>query len=169
MKKLSFALLFAVLSVGFIECDEVRQSAPSALAKNTDGGVEMVAPSETLAGLFGSTETVYKQGRAVEHVIDYASFTVEGEQDYFYAVAKGTDSEGQCFTKSIPLRVTSDGLIGPLGEGLDAAKEPGDTHACTGAPYSDCDFTRNGEGEIQGCECSDGPVNGFCNHTITSG
>jgi hypothetical protein len=46
----------------------------------------------------------------------------------------------------------------------------GDTHTCTGAPCSSCDFTKEGE-KITGCACNDeGNVSQKkCNHTVSGG
>lgn len=159
--------------MGVSGCDEAEQTPPTALAVATDGGVaEVLATPETIGELFGEEELVYVDGMAERRRIEYTSFSVEGESGFYYAVAEGTDPNGQCFTKAIPLRTLMDGRVGPLEDGIDAAKAPaGDTHTCTGAPCSDCDFTRTQTGEITGCTCAAQPQGPYdrCNHTVTSG
>ncbi|MEP1306692.1 MAG: hypothetical protein ABJK11_13505 [Balneola sp.] len=44
---------------------------------------------------------------------------------------------------------------------------PSESHSCEGDPCESCEFERNQDDEITGCDCS--YLGGHCNHTVTSG
>lgn len=103
----------------------------------------------------------------------FDTFEIDGEGSAFYAIARGTTEEGNCFTVAKELGVDGN-RVGPMkrtASGDLARAETGETNTCTGVACNECSFERNGDGKITGCQACAVPSlpNGHCNHTVTSG
>lgn len=90
--------------------------------------------------------------------------------------AKGTSETGNCYNVAlVDAENLLDNTINTKGAGMllfqDMSPVPvRDTHECEGEPCSRCAFTRDENGEINGCMCrSIERGGGQCNHTVTSG
>ena len=84
--------------------------------------------------------------------------------------AKGKSETNNCYTVAL---TNAKNLIKPLRSAFlfsfFQSSEPGeqtDIHKCEGDPCENCDFTRDDDGEIDGCRCT---TLGTCNHTVISG
>lgn len=115
---------------------------------------------------------ILKSGKVINSHIELSG-------EYYYLISQFKDNKtGQISNTAIELkkRQTPEqgaglrlGADGPVtnseGGGIPQYK-----HICTGNPCSNCAFTKNSRGEINGCRCAGPTDHGrHCDHTVTTG
>lgn len=183
--RFALSLVLAMTGLSLAGCDQGTSQRHAALATVSGDEVRLNVDQPVLAGLFtdvegplpeaaGDPNRATPSGEGAERLrrpVEFAfdSYEVQGSGTAFYAVAKGETIDGHCYT--VARRLSTDGdQIGLLSGGAETARaETGEEHTCTGVGCFDCNFVKDGDGEIEGCTCVRGNVNGYCNHSVSSG
>jgi hypothetical protein len=172
-----FSLVFISMG-GLFACSElIKDVEPEfdieVFAKSNSEGF-IAAPEQHLIAA-----TQKKVDKAFGANIAIKKARIEQNGKYKYLIAEGV-KEGKSIAVAIEL-LSKRQKVSALKASLlsftsnSAAEElnyvAGDTHTCTGAPCSSCDFVRNNEtGKITGCACNDEYKLGkSCNHTVSGG
>lgn len=112
----------------------------------------------TEANLEAAIESALGDGTNITEVI------VEQSVDYYYLIGNGVKNDTVSVNVGIELFHNKDELW------LKPQKE---SHNCRGNPCQCCQFLKDGQGKIYGCNCKDGFLcsglgNAWCDHSIST-
>lgn len=119
-------------------------------------------------------------GMTKDELFDLMHITKAEESEYdfsFYKLeyaglneihANGLNAENNCFNVAI---INAHRYLNNTNEAsflyFQSSDPVEETHSCEGDPCESCQFVRDDDGNITGCDCS--YLGGHCNHTVTSG
>lgn len=131
-----------------------------------------VAPNAEIA--LNSLFMLQKFVQIHEDLERFENFYIEDNNPKFntrYIYTTGILKSGEKIEFAVPIHSEFD--IHQDFDEMNLSKKPhdlikeGDKHTCHGESCESCDFIKNGDGDITGCDCTQ--PTGWCNHTISNG